>query len=149
MAQSISESTRKEFKTAFQSVDTNKDGLISIDQLFNLLNILRYNPTDQEKNNLIEDYQENNVVQLDFDQFLDFMAKEMFEETTEKDLLTAFKLFDKEGMGKIPLSDLKKCLLNLNKDLTEEDLHDLLKDLQDERGYINYGKLVKEYLFIK
>jgi len=54
-------------------------------------------------------------------------------------LLTAFKLFDKDGKGTIGKKDLKNLLNEMKVDLTDEELHDILNDIdEDGNGQIEF-----------
>ena len=93
----------------------------------------------------VEEEQKND--QISFSEFLEVIAAKMFDGNAENDLIQAFKIFDAEGRGVVNAFNLKKSLLEIDKDMTEEELYDLMKDLKDEDGNINYSKLVREFLF--
>ena len=147
MAESLSDMTKAEYKKAFDTFDSNKDGLITEDDLLKLMNYLKFYPNQIELASIIEEFTQGKKAEITFHEFLGIVSAKMFDENAENDLMQAFKIFDVEGRGKISALSLKKSLLELDKDLTEEELHGLLRDMRDEDGQINYTKLVKEFLF--
>lgn len=147
MAESLSDLTKAEYKKAFDTFDSNKDGLLASDDLLNLMNYLKFYPNQAELNSMIEEFTQGKNGEISFFDFLDIAAAKMFDENAENDLMQAFKIFDIEGRGQISALSLKKMLLEVDKDVTEEELHVLLRDLRDEEGQINYTKLVREFLF--
>ncbi len=147
MAESLSDITKAEYKTAFDTFDSNKDGLISSKDLLNLMNYLKFHPTQEEVETMIEEFKQGKNGEITFHEFLDVVAAKMFDGNAENDLIQAFKIFDVEGRGHISALGLKKSLLELDRDLTEDELHVLLRDLKDEDGQINYTKFVKEFLY--
>ena len=58
-------------------------------------------------------------------------------------------MFDKEGSGYIEAKELKKVLLNLGEQLTQEEVEDMLKVANlDQDGQLNYRRkfgLIKIY----
>ncbi len=147
MADSLSDLTKAEYKKAFDTFDSNKDGLITADDLVKLMNYLKFDPNKEDLGSMIEEFTQGKNAEISFHVFLDIVAAKMFDGNAENDLMQAFKIFDVEGRGQIGALSLKKSLLELDKDLTEEELHNLLRDLRDEDGQINYTKLVREFLF--
>jgi len=57
----------------------------------------------------------------------------------DKQLRTAFNLFDKDGKGTIGKNDLKKLLKDMKVELTDEELKDILNDVdEDGSGQIEF-----------
>ena len=147
MAESLSDTTKAEYKKAFDSFDQNKDGIITAVDLMKLMNHLKFNPSQEELSTMVEEFTHGRGDEISFHEFLDIVAAKMFDGNAENDLMQAFRIFDVEGRGQISALGLKKSLLELDKELTEDELHNLLRDLRDEDGQINYTKLVREFLF--
>lgn len=147
MAESLSDITKAEYKKAFDTFDSNKDGHITAEDLLKLMNCLKFNPNKDELTSMIEEFTQGKNAEISFHEFLEINAAKMFDGNSENDLMQAFKVFDLEGRGQISALVLKKSLLELDKDLSEEELHVMLRDLKDEDGQINYTKLVREFLF--
>ena len=147
MAESLSDITKAEYKKAFDTFDSNKDGSIAADDLQKLMDYLKFNPNKEDLASMVEEFTHGKNGAISFHDFLEIIAAKMFDGNAENDLMQAFKIFDVEGRGQISALMLKKSLLELDVDLTEDELHVLLRDLKDEDGQINYTKLVREFLF--
>jgi len=65
-------------------------------------------------------------------------------EGIDKQLRTAFNLFDKDGKGVIGKDDLKKLLKDMKVDLTDDELKDILNDVdEDGSGKIEFNEFKK------
>lgn len=62
------------------------------------------------------------------------------------DLIEAFKIFDKEGMGLISIQELRHILGNMAEKFSEQELNDCCTAIDDGSGHINYRDLVKQIL---
>ena len=88
----------------------------------------------------------------DFPGFLSLMGRSMNKETeTEKQLIEAFKAFDKDSSGLISLAEVRHVLTNVSGEkLDDEDVDEILRDAEvDGDEYINYEKLVHAMLGVK
>ena len=61
------------------------------------------------------------------------------EEFNEEELRDVFKVFDKDNSGFISASELKEVSSKLGRNLTEEDVKEMMKETDlDEDGKISY-----------
>ena len=146
MAESLSERTKSEFRQAFDIFDINKDGLINFQDLTTLLNMLHFTPSLEELKSITEEFTMGKKEEINFSEFLEIVSVKMFDDNAEQDLLQAFKIFDVDGRGTIDNTLLKNSILEVDKDITVSELEALLRDVKDENGFINYTKLVREFL---
>lgn len=59
--------------------------------------------------------------------------------TTAEELKDAFQVFDKQGTGYLSVHDLRLSLTTLGERLTEEELDELIREVdQDGEGMVNY-----------
>lgn len=59
--------------------------------------------------------------------------------TTPEELKDAFQVFDKQGTGMISMHDLKLSLTTLGERLSDEELDELIREVdQDGEGMVNY-----------
>ena len=85
---------------AFSVFDKNGDGVISIDELGQILRSLGENPTEKELVNTINQVDADNSGTIDFSEFVSLMTKKYLENDMEEDIRQAFRLFDKDGSGR-------------------------------------------------
>lgn len=96
-----------EFKEAFQIFDKDGDGSITTKELGTVMRSLGQNPSDDEIRQMIIDVDEDKSETIDFKEFLGLMAKKMKENDSEDELIEAFKVFDRDGNGKISAHELR------------------------------------------
>ncbi len=90
--------------------DRDGNGSISTKELVTVLKSLGNNPTDQELEEMIEEVDEDRSGTIDFDEFIEMMAKKLNQINIEKELLDAFKVYDRDGNGLVSLSELRYYL---------------------------------------
>ena len=145
MAQSLSDSTKAEYKRAFEIFDKDKNGLLEKNDLASLMNYLKFYPKDSEIDEILGEFIDGKSIS--FQDFLEVMAIRMFDGNAENDLLQAFRVFDKEGRGVVNAMNLKEALADVDNELSREQMGELIQGLVDTDGNINYTKLIREFLF--
>ena len=132
------------FKEAFQIFDKNGDGSITTKELGTVMRSLGQNPSDEEVRQMIEEVDEDKSETIDFKEFLGLMARKMKETDAEDELLEAFKVFDRDGNGKISAHELRYVMLSSGEDLTEQDIQEMVMEADiDGDGFIDYQEFVK------
>lgn len=140
----LTEEQIAEFKEAFQIFDKDGDGSITTKELGTVMRSLGQNPSDEEIRQMIEEVDEDKSETIDFKEFLGLMAKKMKETDTEDELLEAFKVFDRDGNGKISAHELRYVMLSSGEDLTEQDIQEMIQEADtDGDGYIDYQEFVR------
>ena len=66
-----------------------------------VLRCMGHNPTDSQVNDMINEVDEDGNGTIDFEEFLQMMAKKMKDSDNEEELREAFRVFDKDGNGYI------------------------------------------------
>ena len=62
--------------------------------------------------------------------------------------MEAFKIFDTENLGSIPISEMRYNLRKYGISMSEDEVEDLLKDSEPEDGYVRYEKFINKMLGI-
>lgn len=130
----------EKFDKCFSAIDTNKDGVISREELKLLM--LRKLPEEQaeEQTQIIMDLADpcgNGY--MDYSDFLRVSAGEGHMLTTEN-LQKVFCYFDKNGSGKIEKEDLR-LWLSTTENVSDSIIDDLIKEADtNEDGYIDYSE---------
>ena len=103
----LSDSQKQEIKDAFDLFDTSGSGTIEPKELKVALRALGFEPSKDDIDKLVADFDKDSTGKIDFHEFLAIMMKKM-SETDQKDALDeAFDLFDKDGDGEISIDDLR------------------------------------------
>ena len=87
------------------------------------------------------DVNKDNVV--DFAEFLSMMARKMRDTDTEEELVSAFKIFDRNGDGLITLAEMRQVMTNLDEKLTSREIEELITEADiNGTGKINYKDFI-------
>ena len=137
----------KQFKTAFDLLDVDKDGIINFSDLRtscqDILNIPNQELTSQSLNNMVHDA----LVPINFSIFLNILGERLYGADPEDTILEAFRVFDPEKTGKIDKKYLSEILQMQADRFTEEELEEMYKivenDSEDgEENGVDYENLV-------
>ena len=135
------------FKKTFDLFDNENLGTIPNEELGTVMRALGQNPSDQELQDYILEYDSYNSGVIHFDSFRALMLKRLKRDDKEKELLDAFRAFDKTGTGNVKCEDVKDAFLAFNKDLTEEQVEEMIKDFDSAGlGDIGYREVVKNII---
>ena len=148
----MTDQQKQEIKDAFDLFDTSGSGTIEPKELKVALRALGFEPSKEEIQKLVEQFDKDESGTIDFHEFLAIMMKKMGE-TDQKDALDeAFLLFDKDGNGMITFDDLKAVAIDLNETMTDEELHEMLlgaSQSRNERGEITVSDQAFKQLLSK
>ena len=142
VATRLKEKEIKELKDIFNEMDTNKDGILTFDEIKNCL--IKLNSEKNVKNDdiisLFKGLDTNKSRKIEYTEFIS-AAIEKNEYLKQEKLLDVFKTLDKDKNGKISKSDIKKVLNN--EDIDEEELNKFIKkfDLNGD-GEIDYDEFI-------
>ena len=133
------------YKEAFQIFDKHSEGYISTNELGTIMSSLGFNISDEDLNeitNIYDNEQNNNMI--DFISFLEIISKKKGNIYKEEDLIDAFRIFDKEGNGKISSKELLYVMMSSGEDFNENYIKELISESSMEHDeFIDYQKFVK------
>ena len=133
------------YKEAFQIFDKHSEGYISSNELGTIMSSLGFNISDEDLNeitNIYDNEQNNNMI--DFISFLGIISKKKENIYKEEDLIDAFRIFDKEGNGKISSKELLYVMMSSGEDFNENYIKELISESSIEHDeFIDYQKFVK------
>lgn len=78
---------------------------------------------------------------IEYDEFEKFMAdKFKSPDEAEEEMRNAFKIFDKDGSGKIDAKELRHAMKSLGETMTDEEVDEMIKAAdQDSDGKVDYS----------
>merc|ERR1711918_65768 len=143
-AMSIPES---EVFEAFQFFDSNTDGILTKEEFSNMIRSLGQTPSKLELNVLLKDHAMDDSINW---QAVKDMLDSIYNFTAKRDenkLMDAFKVFDPDGTGKVPVDTFEKeILVKIGELMDEREVAVTLKNLTEsgaiEGDEINYEAFV-------
>lgn len=134
---------KENFKNAFDAFDEDRDDLVETSEIGKLLRAVGFNPMPEEVQDMMEDI---NAPKFDFKTFMYIVYRHARECDPEKELVDAFKVFDKDGSGKISVNTIREILKNLKQPFTDDQINELLAQAQnliDKNNCVKYSEFVK------
>lgn len=141
--------TEKEIKEIFSLFDLNGCGYIETKDLGTLIRALWKCPTEAEVFDYKKELDPDGTERISFEGFLSFFNKiPVFDiKKAREDLLSSFRVFDKNNNGLIQEKELKHLLTNLGEKLSEDDVNELIQEVdKDKDGWIEYSKLIDKMI---
>lgn len=89
---------------------------------------LGQHPTEDALKQMIDEVDADGNGTIDFAEFLTLMARKMKAKDSEAEILEAFKVFDKDGSGKISPAELRLVMTNLGERLTDNEVEEMIKE---------------------
>lgn len=127
-AEKLSEQQIAEFKEAFSLFDKDSDGKITTKELGTVMRSLGQNPSESELTDMINEVDVNSDDSIDFPEFLTMMARKMKDTDSEAEIAEAFKVFDRNGDGKISAAELRHVLTSIGEKLSDADVDQMIKE---------------------
>ena len=139
MAYRLSEEQIGQIIDAFNTVDTDRDGVIAASHLGKVLKLLGENPTDADLQDMINDVDQDGSGSIEFPELLTMMAKKISELEMEDEIREAFRVFDRDGNGFITRHELRVVMMNMGERISDEECEQLVDEADiDGDGQINY-----------
>jgi calmodulin len=139
----LTEEQIAEFLEAFSLFDKDGDGQIITKELGVVMRSLGQNPTEAELQDMIGEVDTDESGTIDFEEFLEMMARKMKDTDSEEEIRKAFCVFDKDGNGFISAAELRHVMTNLGEKLTDEEVDEMMREADiDGDGQINYKEFV-------
>ncbi len=136
-----------EYKAAFNLFDLDRNGKLDETELGLLMRSLGQNFSNAELKQITRDMN-NEIIDLEFHEFLDLMAKYRKENVDKSMLIKAFKYFDRQNTGFIQFQEFKHVLTSIAEKLNHDEIEKIEEIARpDNDGNFNYKDLVKAMIF--
>ncbi len=135
-----------QFREAFEMFDTDKDGAITYQELAKIFIQFGINLTQQELQDMINEVDINRNDTIEYNEYMTLIARRVRDSDLEEEQLEAFKIFDKNGDGKISIEELKSVVTIitsnlLDKEITDEEIAHMFRAAdKDEDGFLSYNE---------
>ena len=129
--------------SVFDAYDEDNDGKIDYEKRETLIRAVCYNPTPEEVDDMILDVQKRPFT---FCQFLYIVYRHSRAANVEEELVTAFKVFDRNNSGRLPVATVRSILENTRQPFSSDQIDDLLEQADIQNDEVDYTMLVHAIL---
>ena len=127
-----------EFKEAFKLFDKDGGGSIDVDELGDAMRALGQDPDPEELQAMVDEVDEDGSGEIEFDEFLILMTKQMVATDPNIDMEKAFDIWDDDHDGRISVDQIKYVLKRLPEKPTKKEIDELLDIADTDRdGMVN------------
>ena len=151
----ITEREIEMYKEIFDLFDVNGIGSLSPNDLRNALEMFGYHPKRAIVYQIISDLDSDESGGITFKEFLKIMTDQNrpCDEDTEEDYERVFSYFDSEQKGYLNRNDIQKVAMELNENLTDQELDDMMERLDPNNEgkctFMNFYKAMQEAIVKK
>lgn len=125
----------KDYKSVFEMFDKNRDGVIDVTELENILKAIGHKPTQNDVMDVFRDVDKNQDGKIEFREFIYLMKHSMVVD----ELSAAFNLIDTDKDGLLSFQDIKDMLKMIGEHMSDSDIRTIVKQADlDQDGYINF-----------
>ena len=132
------------YKEAFDLIDKNKDGEITLDELKNFFKGLKEDIIDADLQDMINEADIEGNGSITFDGFVALLNGKLRNDDVQEEIVETFKKFDQDNNGLIGPEDIYNLLHSFNQDITISEAEEMIKNVDiDDDGLVNYKEFVK------
>jgi calmodulin len=141
MVETLTADQIQEFRQAFDIMDRNGDGVITVDDLAAVMRAIGQSPTANELQDMIREVDADGNDTIDFTEFLALMSRQMRQSDIEDELREAFRIFDRDSDGFITPKELSTLLISLGLDSSAEVVRRMINEADKNRdGKIDFAE---------
>ena len=141
MVETLTADQIQEFRQAFDIMDRNGDGVITVDDLAAVMRAIGQSPTAAELQDMIREVDADGNDTIDFTEFLALMSRQMRQSDIEDELREAFRVFDRDSDGFITPRELSSLLISLGLDSSAEVVRRMINEADKNRdGKIDFAE---------
>lgn len=137
---------RENFRNAFDAFDEDRDEFITVESLEKVIRAVGFNPMPEEVEDMIEDVR---APTLNFDSFMYILYRHAREADPETELVNAFRVFDKEGSGRLKLDLVRDILKNIKRPFSDQQISELFSQAEvggdDCVNYVDFVKVMLDF----
>ena len=132
------------YKEAFDLIDKNKDGEITLDELKIFFKGLKEELIDADLQDMINEADIEGNGSITFDGFVALLNGKLRNDEVQEEIVETFKKFDQDNNGLIGPEDIYNLLQSFNQDITISEAEEMIKNVDiDDDGLVNYKEFVK------
>lgn len=129
----LTKEQKEDLKVSFDLFDRDGSGKINYSELKQVMLRFGHRLSDGELHELIRSVDVNHDNEIDFNEFCTLMEHKGVTYDPDAELKLAFNTIDKDGSGKISISELRDLMDKTNQQVSDEDFNTLMKSI-DRNG---------------
>ena len=134
----------KEFFEAFERFDKDYDGFMSIDDLAEIMKKVGKSINQGEMQDLIGEINPHDNGMFDLKDYLSIMQRRKRDKDCDDDLLTVFKIIDKDENELIGPDELINFMTSLVHKISGEEAEEMIKEYDgDGDGFCTFKEFIK------
>jgi Ca2+-binding EF-hand superfamily protein len=134
-----------QMRELFTKHDRDRDGRITFEELGNIMSEIGDPVSPEELTELASKTDQDRSGRIELDEFL-LMINCRRTGVSEADIVAAFRVFDRDGDGKLTPLEFERIMRNLADPVTQEEVQDLLQQAGAAGGLIDYAKFIHSVL---
>jgi Ca2+-binding EF-hand superfamily protein len=136
-----------EYREAFHIFDEDNDRHITATELGAVMRALGQNPTTREIEEWIQRMDTTHTGLVSFEMFLQLMSRHLREANPQDEITDAFRVFDREGNGKMSVAEFTHILKDLGDPLSAKAIDEMIAEAQPSKtGEIDYVDFVRRII---
>ena len=141
---STNDKKSREYIDSFERFDKDYDGYISIEDLAEIMAKVGKPLDPGELQDLKGEINPNDNGMFDLKEFMSIMKRRSRDKDCDDDLLTIFKIIDKDENNLIGSDELLKYMNSLGHKISEEEAEEMIKEFDsDGDGFCTFKEFVK------
>ena len=141
---STNDKKSREYIDAFERFDKDYDGYISIEDLAEIMAKVGKPLDPGELQDLKGEINPNDNGMFDLKEFMSIMKRRSRDKDCDDDLLTIFRIIDKDENNLIGSDELLKYMNSLGHKISEEEAEEMIKEFDsDGDGFCTFKEFVK------
>ena len=141
---STNDKKSREYIDAFERFDKDYDGYISIEDLAEIMAKVGKPLDPGELQDLKGEINPNDNNMFDLKEFMSIMKRRSRDKDCDDDLLTIFRIIDKDENNLIGSDELLKYMNSLGHKISEEEAEEMIKEFDsDGDGFCTFKEFVK------
>ncbi|CAL5989821.1 Calmodulin [Hexamita inflata] len=133
--QELLEDVINEYKEAFQTLDQDRDGFITVADIARLLSSLNQKPTQNELNDLMLTLDPEQSGQISFIQFVKLLVLVNRNFDREESLRSVFLCFDRNGDGNLNSQEIYYVLKAINLNISRAEVEEIVGEFGGQIGF--------------
>ncbi len=131
--------TQNKLKANFNNFDKDQDGLISYQELKELMKQTTKSFIEADLQDLLNETDINEKGQINCKTYIDIITKLNKKNDTDDEIIEVFKIFDKDNSGLISTKKIMDVFLKIDENIKEEEVLQMIKECDtDQDGYLNF-----------